>query len=115
MTRTLRKGNLQKNSTEETKLKILIKADNMSINQGYKKTEFVCLECGAVIDVDNGVLQGVEGRIHCPICVLKKNSKTVDDVEEISIDGLAQQVKKLTELSQQQMKIQQEILKSLGV
>lgn len=35
--------------------------------------------------------------------------------EEISIEELANQVKKLTELSQQQIKIQQSILASFGL
>lgn len=70
--------------------------------------------------VNNSVLKGLEGTIHCPICELKNDVVEEEQVEEyedegISIDELAQQVKKLTELSQQQIEIQKNILKSLGL
>lgn len=115
MTRTLRKGNLQK-SEKATKSEIKINADNMNVNQGYKKTELVCRECGATITVDNSLLEEIQGTIHCPICVLR-DTEVDDEIseDEISIDELAEQVKKLTKLSQQQIEIQQQMLTSLGI
>lgn len=112
MTRTLRKGGIQQKPHKIVELEV--EAENMSMNQGTEKTEFVCFDCGAVIMVKNSVLENFEGTIQCPICALQ-----AEDVEglsdEISVEELANQVKKLTELSRQQIKIQQGILESLGV
>lgn len=119
MTRTLRKGNIQKGTQSKKTLELKVNAENMSMNQGSQKTEFVCFDCGAAIMVNNSVLKDLEGTIYCPICALKEQEveEPVEEYgdEEISIDELAQQVKKLTELSQQQIEIQQSILASLGL
>ena len=120
MTRTLRKGTIQNGTKPKKTLELRIKAENMSMNQGSQKTEFVCFDCGAAVMVNNCVLKDLEGTIYCPICALKNDVAEEEPVEEyedeeISIDELAQQVKKLTELSQQQIEIQKNILKSLGL
>lgn len=120
MTRTLRKGAIQNGTKPKKTLELKVNAENMSMNQGSQKTEFVCFDCGAAIMVNNSVLKDLEGTIHCPICELKNDVVEEEPVEEygdeeISIDELAQQVKKLTELSQQQIEIQQSILASLGL
>ena len=119
MTRTLRKGTIQNGTKPKKTLELRIKAENMSMNQGSQKTEFVCFDCGAAIMVNNSVLKDLEGTIYCPICALKEQEaeESVEEYrdEEISIEELAQQVKKLTELSQQQIEIQQSILANLGL
>lgn len=119
MTRTLRKGTIQNGTKPKKTLELRINAENMSMNQGSQKTEFVCFDCGAAIMVNNSVLKDLEGTIYCPICALKEQEaeESVEEYrdEEISIEELAQQVKKLTELSQQQIEIQQSILASLGL
>lgn len=119
MTRTLRKGTIQNGTKSKKTLELRINAENMSMNQGSQKTEFVCFDCGAAIMVNNSVLKDLEGTIHCPICALKNDvaEEPVEEYEdeEISIEELAQQVKKLTELSQQQIEIQQNILANLGL
>lgn len=119
MTRTLRKGNIQKGTQSKKTLELKVNAENMSMNQGSQKTEFVCFDCGAAIMVNNSVLKDLEGTIRCPICALKEPQaeEPVEEYEdeEISIDGLAQQVKRLTDLSRQQIEIQQSILESLGL
>lgn len=119
MTRTLRKGTIQNGTKPKKTLELRINAENMSMNQGSQKTEFVCFDCGAAIMVNNSVLKDLEGTIYCPICALKgqEREEPVEEYEdgEISIEELAQQVKKLTELSRQQIEIQQSILASLGL
>ena len=119
MTRTLRKGTIQNGTKPKKTLELRINAENMSMNQGSQKTEFVCFDCGAAIMVNNSVLKDLEGTIYCPICALKEQEaeESVEEYrdEEISIEELAQQVKKLTELSQQQIEIQQSILANLGL
>lgn len=119
MTRTLRKGTIQTGTKPKKALELKVNAENMSMNQGSQKTEFVCFDCGAAVMVNNSVLKDLEGTIYCPICALKEQEveEPVEEYgdEEISIDELAQQVKKLTELSQQQIEIQQSILASLGL
>lgn len=120
MTRTLRKGAIQNAAKTKKTIELKVNAENMSMNQGSQKTEFVCFDCGAAIMVNNSVLKDLEGTIHCPICALKNNVAEEELVEEyedeeISIEELAQQVKKLTELSRQQIEIQQSILTSLGL
>lgn len=114
MTRTLRKGSIQQKTHEVVELNV--DAENMSTNQGVEKTEFVCFDCGAVIIVKNSVLENLEGTIQCPICALQaEESPNKGTSDEISVEELANQVKKLTELSQQQIEIQQSILASLGL
>lgn len=120
MTRKIRTGNLQKNSSfsdeREDKNEFKYKTENLGINQGYKKTEFVCFNCGSKITVENENLKNIVGTIKCPICSLESDiSEESEDVEEISVDELAEQVKKLTELSQQQIEIQKNILAKLGL
>lgn len=120
MTRTLRKGTIQNAAKPKKTIELKVNAENMSMNQGNQKTEFVCFDCGAAIMVNNSVLKDLEGTIHCPICALKNDVAEEEPVEEyedeeISIEELANQVKKLTELSQQQIEIQQSILASLGL
>lgn len=114
MTRTLRKGGIQQKPHKIVELEV--KAENMSMNQGTEKTEFVCFGCGAVITVKNSVLESLEGTIQCPICALQaEESSNKDTSDEISVEELANQVKKLTELSQQQIEIQRSILVNLGL
>lgn len=120
MTRTLRKGTIQTGTKPKKALELKVNAENMSMNQGSQKTEFVCFDCGAAVMVNNSVLKDLEGTIHCPVCALKNDVAEEEPVEEyedeeISIEELANQVKKLTELSQQQIEIQQSILASLGL
>lgn len=120
MTRTLRKGAIQNGTKPKKTLELRINAENMSMNQGSQKTEFVCFDCGAAVMVNNSVLKDLEGTIYCPICALKNDVAEEEPVEEyedeeISIEELAQQVKKLTKLSRQQIEIQQSILTSLGL
>lgn len=119
MTRTLRKGTIQNAAKPKKTIELKVNAENMSMNQGNQKTEFVCFDCGTAVMVNNNVLKDLEGTIYCPICALKgqEREEPVEEYEdgEISIEELAQQVKKLTELSQQQIKIQQNILANLGL
>ena len=68
MTRTLRKGTIQNGTKPKKTLELRINAENMSMNQGSQKTEFVCFDCGAAIMVNNSVLKDIEGKIHCHIC-----------------------------------------------